>query len=182
MDQKAEYDQPERSTDRPTDWLDLTVALPPGMAYGSGAAQIFEYGLYNESGEQINVATMGQRCEWRYMTKFMEDVRQVCFGFLIRTQDGLEVAGSNALLEGKVIHSIPAGSVVETVFRFRLNLAPATYYMNAGVRSLTRPPESMYLHRRVDLYSFRVIPCDSRKTHGHAFVDSEFRYRLVQGT
>jgi len=163
----------------PSDWLDPNIPSTDEVTYGNGGAEIFDYGMYSERGERVNVLVMGRTYQWRYKVKFYDAAYKVCFGVTIKTVDGIDVAGVNNVLERCPIDFIPSGSVVEAIFRLKLNLAPAMYFLTSGISSLVLPAETLYLHRRVDLCSVRVIPPGYRETYGFAYLEPSFAYRLL---
>ena len=149
------------------------------VTYGNGDAEIFECGMYNKQGKQVNILVTGNTYQWRYKVKFRNAAHKVNFGFLIKTIDGIDVAGDNNDLEQQPIDFIPAHAVVEIIFELKLNLAPAMYFLNVGVSSSAASTELFYLHRRVDVCSMRVISPDHRKIAGLAYLESSFTYRLL---
>lgn len=164
----------------PTDWFDPDMPKTNEVTYGNGDAEIFEYGMYNEAGQQVNVLVTGNTYNWRYKVKFDDPAHKVGFGFVIKTVDGISVAGlNNNLLLQQLIDFIPSDCVVEVTFKIKLNLAPAMYFVNSGVYSEVSSQEDFYLHRRVDLCSLRVIQCDEREIRGLAYLDPSFTYRFL---
>jgi lipopolysaccharide transport system ATP-binding protein len=169
----------ERVEYKSGDWFDPNMPKTNEVTYGNGDAEIFEYGMYNEQGHQVNILVTGNTYQWRYKVKFHTAVHKVNFGFLIKTVDGIDVAGVNNDLEQQPIDFIPAHAIVEIIFELKLNLAPAMYFLNMGVSSSAASAELFYLQRRVDVCSVRVISPDHRKTAGFAYLEPSFTYRLL---
>lgn len=161
----------------PGDWFDPNVPKTNEVVYGNGDAEIFDYGMYNEQGQKVNVLVTGRIYQWRYRVKFYKTAYKVNFGFLIKTVDGIDVAGTNNHFEQCSVESIPGGAIVEAVFGLKLNVAPGVYFLNSGVSSETT--EEFYLHRRVDLCSLRVISANRRETVGIVYIEPTFAYRLL---
>lgn len=163
----------------PNDWFDLNMPQPNEVTYGNGKAEIFEYGMYNERGQQVNILVMGRTYQWRYKVKFYQEIHKVCFGFTIKTTDGIDIAGANNDLERQPIDFIPGGSTAEIVFTLTLNLAPGMYFLTSGVNSSDASVETLYLHRRVDLCSIRVISPNHKVTYGFAYLEPNFFYKIL---
>lgn len=147
--------------------------------YGTGDAEITDVETFDEQGERANVLVTGRPCQLCYQVRFLTDAEGVRFGMMIKTKEGVDVAGvSNAHL-GAQIESIEAGQVVSVAFRLQLNVAPGTYFLNAGVGCL-RNGQEVYLQRRVDVTAIRVIACDDRDLYGLAFLDPDCEVRLIE--
>jgi lipopolysaccharide transport system ATP-binding protein len=174
--------QPDRNNlpapgQEPSDWFDPNMPKTAEVVYGNGDAQIMDYGIYNEQGQPVNVLVMGRRYKWVYLVKFYREAHNVQFGMMVKTIDGLEVAGVASRLENCHIAHIPAATTVEASFSITLNVAPGTYFLNAGVDSYVNGVPT-YLHRRVDICMIRVLAHDSRHSYGIAYLAPQFEYTL----
>lgn len=154
----------------PLDWFDPNLPKTNEVTYGNGDAEIIDYGVYNQQGERVNVLTMGRRYEWVYKVQFYRDAYNVHFGMMLKTADGLDVAGIATDRENILFECIPASSLMEARFSIKLNIVPGTYFLNAGVMG-TVDGERVYLHRRVDVDMIRVLPCDSREPYGITYLE-----------
>lgn len=172
---------PTTATPIPAPRLDNTIPHPTELVYGTGQAEIFEYGLFDAQDIPLNVIVAGQVYRWRYRVRFFERAWNVNFGMKLRTVDGVDVAGVNNVLEGQHYNSVEAGKVVEVNFTFRANLAQGIYYLTSGVLGDTASDsgEGGYLHRRVDLCAIRVIAPDSRTIFGLAYLEPQLRVRII---
>lgn len=160
------------------DWFDPNMAQPVETTYGNGDAEIFDFGLYNFQNQRVNIVVMGEVYEWRYKTRFFSDTRDVHLGMLLKTVDGLEVAGIYSYYERVAIPEVPSKTILQATFSFQLNIAPGTYFLNSGVSGITQG-RFEYLHRRVDIAAIRVLPRDLRQTYGVAHVRPLFSYETV---
>ena len=164
----------------PNDWFDPNMPQPNEVIYGNGNAEIFDYGMYNQQGQRVNVVVVGNTYQWRYKVKFYKDTQKVCFGFTIKTVDGMDVAGANNDLERQPVEFVPAGSTVDIVFTLTLSIAPAMYFLTSGVNSSVSAGDTLYLQRRVDLCSIRAIAPDRRVTFGIAYLNPSFNYQVLK--
>ncbi len=163
----------------PSDYFDPNIPQANEVVYGNGQAKIIDMEMYNRQGEKVNVLVAGREYQWRYKVRFFQDVQKVVFGFIIKTVDGIEVAGANNRTEKQPIESISADSIVEVVFKFSLNLRPASFFINSGVGSYIQDSGLIYLNRRVDCYTIRVLPPDNRQILGLSYVNPEFDYQIL---
>jgi lipopolysaccharide transport system ATP-binding protein len=161
--------------------FDPAISRAPEITYGSGGAEIFDFGMYDESNNQVNVLIVGYTYTWRYRVRFLRTVYNVSFGMMIKTFDGIDVSGVNSEFERMTHHTIESGAVIEVNFRLRANVAPGLYYLNAGVTGelADGATERGYLHRRVDIWSVRVIPPDTRTIYGLSYLEPRIEVRYI---
>jgi lipopolysaccharide transport system ATP-binding protein len=152
------------------------------VSYGGAHAKIIDYGMYNQSGEKVNILLAGNVYTWRYIVRFFVNAYNVIFGMMIKRVDGLEVASTNSDVEQKRFRFINEGCIVEVSFTFRANLVSGVYYLNAGVLGTTddNPDNPFYLHRRVDICAVRVVSSPDQVSHyGIAYINPEMQVKFV---
>ncbi len=156
---------------------DSELAQVPELVYGTGEAEIIECGLFDQSDTPVNVVVVGQRVTWRMRVRFNVDARNLNFGMSLRLVDGVQVAGINTWWEGQRFGLFPAGTTADIGFDISMNTAPGTYYVESGVIGDTAlgGGETNFLHRRIDVASFRVIPPDGRTISGIAHLEPIIR-------
>lgn len=157
---------------------DPALPMPPEHSYGNGKARIVDPAMLDESGNRVNVLVSGWRYHWRYRAHFENDVQYVHFGMMLKTIDGVTVCATSTRHECEIIPLVRRGEVIEVDFALDMNLAPGTYFLNAGVSAIEHD-SFVYLHRRVDVGIVRVIPCDTREVDGFTFMNHQIRYWSV---
>lgn len=173
-DAPAKAHEPE-STEERVAFFDASVIRPPESTYGTGDAQITDVGMLDMQGRPVNVLVSGQPCVWRYRVRFDADAEGVRFGMMIKTKEGVDIAGISSGHLHVPVERMEAGQEVEVRFELTLNLAPGTYFLNSGVSAI-RDNQEVYLHRRVDVAAIRVIPRDERDIYGLAYLDPKMSY------
>lgn len=153
--------------------FDTNMPKVTEVVYGTKEAEILDGGVYDDQQRPINIIVVGQRVTWRYQVRFHEATWNINFGMSLRTVDGFEVSGINTFWEGHHFEHVEPGQVVDVRFSLRMNIAPGTYYLEAGVIGDTAlgGGEANFLHRRVDLCVIRVIAPDSRRITGIAHLE-----------
>jgi len=150
-------------------YFDAALLTPPETTYGTGEAEILDVGTYDERGRRANVLVAGRPCELRYRVRFVAPAAGVRFGMMVKTTDGVDVAGVSSVHVGDRLTRAEQGDLYDVRFSLRLNLAPGTYFLNCGVSAM-HDGEETYLHRRVDVAAVRVAACDEREIYGLAFL------------
>ncbi len=163
----------------PIDWFDPNMPHPNETSYSNGIAEITDCGMINLQGERVNVLVTGQRYEWVYRVRFDEAAHDVTFGMMLKTIDGLDVAGVVTRRENMSFDHIAAKVVMEVRFSIKLNVVPGTYFLNSGVTAVCNN-QHIYLHRRVDIEMIRVQPCDSRHPYGLAYLEPQITVKELE--
>jgi lipopolysaccharide transport system ATP-binding protein len=166
---------------RPQPHTDAGLLKPAETAYGNGEAEIFDVATCDENGRPANVLVAGRPCQFRYRVRFNAAVETVRCGMMIKTVEGIDVAGMSSPYFGQTLERAAPGQVLTVTFRMLLNLQPGIYFLNSGVSAVKRG-ELCYLHRRVDVAAMRVIPCDERDGYGIAFLNGDLVWSLVDST
>jgi lipopolysaccharide transport system ATP-binding protein len=109
------------------------------------------------SGEPVNVLRQGEDYIYSYEVHFSQPAWLVRCATMIKTISGLELGGLMTHPVGQGITYIESGATLTPEFRFRCNLIPGVYFMNAGVVGVNSG-EDVYLHRIIDAIMFRVQP------------------------
>lgn len=158
--------------------IDPSLLTACEMAYGDGRAVIDSVWLENESGQKANVFYPGAALRVRYRVDFKRSLNNPVFAMMIKTREGVAVFGTDTLQLNQPTGMIQGGTVVEVTFGLKNTLAPATYYLNCGLRD----PDaggSVFIHRRVDALMFRVV-ADGRTTAAVGISDMQAAFRLQE--
>ena len=105
----------------------------------------------------VNVLARGKDYIYSYDVNFSQPAWLVRCGTMIKTISGLELGGLMTHPVGQGEAYIEADTTLTPEFRFRCNLMPGVYFMNAGVAGV-KDGEDVFLHRIVDAFMFRVQP------------------------
>ncbi len=170
----------ERVEETAGDWLDPDMPLAKEVRYGSEEAEIQVHGLFAEDGRRVNVVVAGRRYQWRYGVEFRHEATHVNFGMMLKTVDGIDVAGVSSDRELLDFYHIRSGARIEVTFSLRMNVVPAVYFLNAGVGGLVNG-KFTYLARRVDVEMIRVIPVDRRPRYGITELEPSFSWEELPG-
>ena len=174
-----QVDHPSETNDLSQDYyVDGFDKINEEVTYGTGDAEIFDYGVYNEKGALVNILTSGHPYYWKYKARFLQDSYEVVFGMTLKTVSGLVVASFNSTSEQGKLDFVPSSAIVEVTFSLKMNVAPGDYFINAGVSS-HKDENVVFLHRRVDVHMVRVMPPDTfRNMGGIAYIDPHFNCKI----
>lgn len=128
------------------------------IAYEMRGAEICNPKIVTIGGKQVNHLRRGRTYRYVYTVRFDREVRNVRFGMLIKTMNGVELGGG--VSAGGTLDRIPyvaAGVTYNVEFRFNCGLNPGVYFLNAGLQGDIDGVET-FLHRLIDIAMFRVMP------------------------
>jgi lipopolysaccharide transport system ATP-binding protein len=112
-------------------------------------------------GRRVNVLSYG--CEYFYTYTVVAKVplESANMGFLIKSKDGVPIAGGSYPAKGSYIEKLTSHATVR--FRFVCDLADGEYFFNAGVLAKIGSRID-YAHRILDAYMVKVRGSDERMT------------------
>lgn len=128
-------------------------------AYVSLGAEISEARVETLDGTPVNLLVRGRHYAFRYKVRFAEDCAQVMCAMMIKTIQGVLLAGRTTDSLRRGLADYRAGEEIDVSFEFECSLTAGTYFLNAGVNGLYEN-ERKSLHRIMDAAMFKVLPDD----------------------
>jgi len=136
--------------------FDPTLVPTSTISYEVRGAEISDPRILTIAGKRVNNLRRGRTYRYAYTVTFDRDVRNVRFGMLIKTINGVELGGAvSANAPFDRIPLVAAGAKYKVEFRFNCSLNSGVYFLNAGLQGDIDGVES-FLHRLVDIAMFRV--------------------------
>jgi ABC-type polysaccharide/polyol phosphate transport system ATPase subunit len=112
----------------------ITTLAPGGRRHGDGRAEVLGIALTDESGRAVEELSAPARLVVRVSVRAGERIELPIVGFLMRTEQGVDLAGTNTTREDVVLPPLEPGQVVTVDFVVRLpELAPARYTFTPGI-------------------------------------------------
>ncbi len=141
----------------PAEWYDPGITPQSTVSYDPHGARIMNAFVATLDGQRVNVIRARHRYRFCYDVTIEEDCRDVGFGMLIKSVSGLEIGGADSFFSKALkLEQVKSPATFHIEFEFECVLTPGIYFLNAGVHG-TRDGTSHYLHRVLDIASFRVI-------------------------
>lgn len=104
------------------------------ITYGNKKAEIIDYKILNSKNEEINIFENDEEVIIKLKIKFNEDVKEPIFAVSIKDFRGLELLGTNTLLENKEIGKFKKNEEIEVEFKQAIPLAPDKYAISFDVQ------------------------------------------------
>lgn len=134
IDQKREDETNEKSDESAKDkkileksneiWKSHFNENPKLINYGNGDAEVIDYGIFDFEDNYISVIENDKEIVLKSKIWFKKDVKEPIFTMTIKDFQGLEICGTNTLIEKIATGNYKKDDVVAVEFRQRLNVAP----------------------------------------------------------
>lgn len=152
-------DQPgpgSKDATTPVAWKQHFNLNPQFLEYGTKAAEIIDFGLFDESGMPLSVVLHDAVIEIRLRVKFRETLAEPIFAFAVKDLKGTELVGTNTLFETTSVGCCQAGEIRTVHFRQALNLRSGHYTLSFGCTAYVGEDLVIY-HRLYDMILFEVV-------------------------
>jgi ABC-type polysaccharide/polyol phosphate transport system ATPase subunit len=110
---------------------------PPSYSYrhGDGSAEIIGAGLLDTAGSTAEVVESGAALTLKIAVRFLRDIDDPVFGFLIRNRYGIHAYGTNTKEQGLEFGAFESGEIIEVIFNFDCWLGIDQYSISLAVHS-----------------------------------------------
>lgn len=135
---------------------EAVVVNPELLEYGTKAAVIEDYKITDDTGRNTSALIKGQTCSVHMRVRFYQDIEAPIFAFTVKNIRGVEITGTNSMLEKAFLEPVTAGSIKEITFTQRLDLQGGEYLLSLGVTGYEKEDFQVY-HRLYDVMNMTVI-------------------------
>jgi lipopolysaccharide transport system ATP-binding protein len=133
-------------------WFDPHLISQSRMEYEVDGARIIGLRITSSDRRQVNNIAHGNSYQFAYEVEFLNRFISIQFAMLIKTVNGVEIAGSHAFPPEEGI-DVESGQRYFVRFPFEAVFLPGTYFCNAGV--FTQKGDFKQPHRIIDSTAFR---------------------------
>lgn len=143
---------------------------PELLEYGTKAAVIADYYVTDEAGRKCSAIIKGQQCSVHMTVHFEEDIQAPIFAFTIKNIKGVEITGTNTMVEKAFLEPVKAGNTKQITFTQKIDLQGGEYLLSLGVTGFENEDFRVY-HRLYDVLNLTVI--SDKDTVGYYDTNSE---------
>ena len=159
-DKKAKKDKKSKDkkapeTDKATE-QDPSVQNPDTLEYGDGAATIESFYVTDSKGLKSNSIIKGTDFTVHMRVRFLRDVSAPIFAFTFKNIMGIEITGTNSMVEKAFLDPVKAGDVKDISFTQNMTLQGGEYLISFGVTGFERDTFTVY-HRLYDALNITVV-------------------------
>ncbi|RKM57824.1 ABC transporter ATP-binding protein [Butyrivibrio sp. CB08] len=129
---------------------------PDLLEYGDGAATITDYYVTDEKGTRSNSIIKGSEFTVHMRVKFTKDVAAPIFAFTFKNIMGIEITGTNSMVEKAFLEPVKAGDEKDITFTQKMTLQGGEYLLSFGVTGFEQNDFTVY-HRLYDALNVTVV-------------------------
>jgi teichoic acid transport system ATP-binding protein len=147
-----------------------------GLDYGTRQAQIVDFYLTDDVGVRTAAVIKGSIFTLHMRVKFHEHIPAPIFAFSIKNAIGVEITGTNSMIEKAYLESAEAGQVKDITFTQKMNIQGGEYLLSLGVTGYRGDVFEVY-HRLYDVLAVTVV--SDKDTVGYYDMESRVKVEDV---
>ena len=151
---------------------------PDALEYGEGGAKILSFGVTDAQGRAVATVEKGSPFTVTMRVAIEKEIPAPVFAFTIRNTMGVEITGTNTMVQEAFREAVHPGDVKEITFTQDMALQSGQYLLSFGVTGFEQSAFKVY-HRLYDAGRLSVV--SSRDTVGFFDMDSDVRVADAEG-
>ena len=145
---------------------------PDLLEYGNKEAEITEIYMCDESGMRTTAVMKGSSFTIHMKVKFAKDLPSPIFAFTIKNIKGVEITGTNSMVEKAFLDQVRAGEQKDVSFTQNMELQGGEYLVSFGLTGYENDEFVVY-HRLYDALNVTVI--SDKDTVGYFDMNSKVK-------
>lgn len=137
--------------------------------YGNGKAAIFDFGLFDDSGQITNIVMKKKKFTLKMKVRFNEAVEYPIFAYTFKNEKGVEITGTNTMFEKIEVEDASKGDIYIAEFSQVMNLQGGEYLLSFGCTGFVQNDFVVY-SRLYDITNVTVV--SEQNTVGYFDMDS----------
>ncbi len=142
---------------------------PELLEYGNSGAQITEIYITDSKGLKTNSVIKGSEFTIHMKVKFLRDINAPIFAYTIKNIMGIEITGTNSMVEKAFLDPVKEGDEKYITFKQRMLLQGGDYLISFGVTGFEQDDFVVY-HRLYDALNITVV--SDKNTVGYVDMES----------
>ena len=147
----------EKTSKENEEWKTHFTQNPNIVDYGNGKAEVIDYGIFDVNGNYAMAIENEKEIILKSKIRFNEDVKDPIFTMTLKDFKGLEICGTNTLIEKVITGNYKKGDVVIAEFKQILNVAPGKYTLSFSCTHFDHKGELEVLNRKYDALLVEVL-------------------------
>ena len=149
-EKKEKEDKQEKKNNKQKDtstWKSHFNENPNLIEYGNLDAEVIDYGIFDENDNYLNAIDNDKIIKLKSKVRFNKDVDNPIFTMTIKNFNGIEIVGTNTMLEKIYPGKFKKGDIVTTEFIQKLPIAPNKYTLSFSCTHIKANGELEVLNR-----------------------------------
>lgn len=149
---------------------------PDMLEYGTKEAEIVEYYITNKKGIRSTAILKGDEFTMHMKVAVHQDLEAPIFALSIKNIKGVEITGTNTMVEKTFLDGAKAGQTKEITFTQKMRLQGGDYLISLGVTGYEKDNFVVY-HRLYDVMNITVV--SDKDTVGYFDMESRVEVKDV---
>ncbi len=129
---------------------------PELLEYGTKQGEIVEFYMTDDQGVRSNAIIKNAEFTIHMKVKFYEDIPAPIFAYSIKNAIGVEITGTNTMVEKAYLDKGEAGTMKEITFTQQMSLQGGEYLLSLGLTGYNKDVFEVY-HRLYDVMNITVV-------------------------
>ena len=143
--------------DNPNTWKSHFNQNPNLIEYGNLDAEVIDYGIFDTNRNYLSIIDNEKEVVLKSKIKFNKEVDNPIFTMTIKNFNGVEVAGTNTMIEKIYPGKFEKGDIVEVEFIQKLPLAPNKYTLSFSCTHINAHGELEILNRKYEALLIEIM-------------------------
>lgn len=154
--QEKNQNKKEIQKDKNT-WKSHFNENPNLIEYGNMDAEVIDYGIFDKDDKYLTVINNEKEVVLKSKIKFNKEVDNPIFTMTVKNFNGIEVAGTNTMIEKIYPGQFKKSDVVEVKFIQKLPLAPNKYTLSFSCTHINAKGELEVLNRKYEALLIEIM-------------------------
>lgn len=177
VDVKKERKANKIGADEKSEWKNLFNNNPNIIEYGTGLADVYDYGIFDENDKPLNVIENDRLVRFKSRIAFYADVNDPIFTMTIKDFKGNDMCGTNTLIEKHVTGKYKKGDKVEVCFEQLIPLCAGKYTVSFSCTHFDSTGKLEALSRKYDALLVEIV--SMKDTVGTIRLDSNISFKKI---
>lgn len=142
--------------DNNINWKEKLILNPKVSIYGNNLGNIIDFAILDRKGNITNIIDKGQEFSVRIKAAFYSDIQDPIFAFTILNSQGVDICGTNTMLEKKGYLEVKKGDIKTVTFTQKMNLQGGEYLLSLGLTGY-RDGDFVVYQRLYDVCNITVL-------------------------
>ena len=159
-EKKEKEDKQEKKNNKQKDtstWKSHFNEKPNLIEYGNLDAEVIDYGIFDENDNYLSAIDNDKIIKLKSKVRFNKDVDNPIFTMTIKNFNGIEIVGTNTMLEKIYPGKFKKGDIVTTEFIQKLPIAPNKYTLSFSCRHIKANGELEVLNRKYEALLIEIL-------------------------
>ena len=130
---------------------------PNLIEYGNKNAEVIDYGVFDLQGNYLNSIDNDNEVILKSKVKFNKDIDNPIFTMTIKNFNGIEIAGTNTMIEKIYPGKFEKGDIVTVEFRQKLPIKSGAYTLSFSCTHINSKGELEVLNRKYEALLVEII-------------------------